>query len=67
MCNKDCHYPQETKDCDYEECGCCGFDHSYEYEDAVGWHINNPCSYCHYNPKVGHEIDCQSGLVERID
>lgn len=27
---------------DYEVCGYCGFDHSYEYESAHKWHINNP-------------------------
>ncbi len=25
-------------ECDYEPCGYCGFDHSYEYEDASRWH-----------------------------
>lgn len=23
---------------DYEACGLCGFDHSYEYEEAADWH-----------------------------
>ena len=23
---------------DYEPCGDCGFDHSYEYEQAYAWH-----------------------------
>lgn len=30
---------------DYEQCGDCGFDHSYEYESAHAWHANNPGSY----------------------
>lgn len=31
---------------DYESCGYCGFDHSYEYAAAEAWHKANPCSYC---------------------
>lgn len=23
---------------DYEPCGDCGFDHAYEYADAIAWH-----------------------------
>ena len=30
---------------DYEACGDCGFDHSYEYEQAHAWHTANPGSY----------------------
>lgn len=26
---------------DYEECGYCGFDHTYDYEHAVAWHTEN--------------------------
>jgi hypothetical protein len=28
--------------CDYEECGYCGFDHSYDYEAAAKWHMEHP-------------------------
>ena len=33
---------------DYEPCGECGYDHYYEYDEAVQWHIDNPCSYCEF-------------------
>ena len=50
------------KDClpkDYEPCGDCGFDHSYEYSEAYAWHKANPCSYCKYDHKVEtHETNC---------
>ena len=26
---------------DYEPCGYCGFDHSYEYAQALAWHKKN--------------------------
>lgn len=26
---------------DYETCGQCGFDHSYEYREAHEWHMKN--------------------------
>lgn len=26
---------------DYEPCGQCGFDHSYEQEEAIRWHRAN--------------------------
>lgn len=42
---------------DYEECGDCGFDHSYEYPHAHKWHIENPCSYCVYEGGQ-HEKHC---------
>jgi hypothetical protein len=33
---------EETdKPSDYEVCGFCGFDHSYDYENAVKWHRQN--------------------------
>lgn len=50
-------------DSDYEACGDCGFDHSYEYEQAYQWHIEHPCSYCHYNQETGHEPNCTTGLA----
>ncbi len=27
---------------DYEPCGECGFDHSYEQQEAHNWHSKNP-------------------------
>lgn len=30
---------------DYESCGDCGFDHSYESEHAAQWHTEHPGSY----------------------
>lgn len=32
----------EDRPADYEACGYCGFDHSYEYEAAYRWHTDNP-------------------------
>lgn len=26
-------------DCEYEECGECGFDHSVAHEEAAAWHL----------------------------
>jgi len=43
---------------DYEPCGDCGYDHEYEPEEAYEWHKNNPCSYCEYDEKHGHEDNC---------
>lgn len=31
---------EETLLPDYEICGYCGFDHSYEYTEAHKWHTN---------------------------
>jgi Zn ribbon nucleic-acid-binding protein len=28
-------------ECDYEECGECGFDHEYEPEQAQGFHLSH--------------------------
>lgn len=44
--NKDicpaCHKEHNDKtDCDYEECGYCGFDHEYELKEARDWHLKN--------------------------
>lgn len=52
----------ESEDSDYEACGDCGFDHSYEYAEAKQWHLDHPCSYCNYNQKDGHEPICPTGL-----
>jgi DNA modification methylase len=30
---------------DFEQCGDCEFDHSYETDKAIQWHNNNPGSY----------------------
>lgn len=44
---------------DYETCGDCGFDHSYEPNEAAQWHKANPCSYCNYDKKNHeHADDC---------
>jgi hypothetical protein len=53
--------PHQAED-DYEACGDCGFDHSYEYAEAKQWHLEHPCSYCNYNQKDGHEPTCPTGL-----
>lgn len=47
----------EVQSPDYEPCGDCGFDHAYEYEEAHGWHVLHPCSYCKY-ANGNHETDC---------
>lgn len=39
LCGTDHQDPDN--DCDFEECGYCGFDHSYESEAAVKWHKTN--------------------------
>jgi hypothetical protein len=66
VCHVD-HSTNPTTTCDYEACGYCGFDHAYEAEQAMAWHLANPCSYCRWiapgqpghNPKTGgHEEDC---------
>jgi hypothetical protein len=45
---------------DYESCGDCEYDHSYEYEQAYQWYLKNPCSYCNFNKiKLTHESDYQ--------
>ena len=50
---------KETLPDDYEACGDCDFDHSYDYELAYAWHKANPCSYCNYNKTTKqHESDC---------
>ena len=36
---------QENLPIDYEPCGECGFDHSYEPAQAAQWHSEN-CSTC---------------------
>lgn len=45
---------------DYEPCGDCGYDHSYEYTEAQKWHRNNPCSYCSYENEA-HDDHCPVG------
>lgn len=42
---------------DYEACGDCHYDHSYESDLAREWHQQNPCSYCSY-PGKKHESNC---------
>ena len=32
---------------DFEPCGSCGYDHSYEYEEAVKWHKENDTEFLH--------------------
>lgn len=39
-------HPADKLPDDYEECGYCNCDHSYEYAEAKKWHEANPCSYC---------------------
>lgn len=39
MCGQD--HQHATTACDYEECGQCGFDHTYEPEAALAWHSEN--------------------------
>jgi hypothetical protein len=34
---------------DYETCGDCGLDHAYDYDAAVRWHRDHPCSYCDFD------------------
>jgi hypothetical protein len=31
---------------DYEQCGCCGYDHEYEPAEAQEWHRQHACE-CH--------------------
>lgn len=37
----------EPKPADYEECGVCGFDHSYEHQEASDWHRYNNYWLCY--------------------
>ena len=52
---------------DYEPCGECGYDHSYEYGPAHKWHMGNPCSYCKYDHEhKKHEVSCPTMHYEKF-
>ncbi len=53
---------ESVKPSDYEACGDCGNDHSYDYELAAKWHKENPCSYCKFHNGI-HEDNC----VTKVD
>lgn len=40
MCSND-RAGHDASGCDYEQCGHCNFDHSYEPEEANQWHSEN--------------------------
>jgi hypothetical protein len=59
---------------DYEQCGDCGLDHSYEYEEAVKAHalilpttMKCYCNKCgeDYKLAAGESIMCCGTLVSR--
>lgn len=51
VCEKSHDDPENT--CDYEQCGYCGFDHSYELEQAYKWHKENDPNNELYNADDG--------------
>jgi hypothetical protein len=60
MCKTD--HSDPSNDCDYEECGHCGFDHSYERVEAVAWHNeNDPTNSMYENDEI-LEVDEQQNV-----
>lgn len=63
MCHADHSDTDPNTTCDYEECGYCGYDHSYEPQQAYEWHQQNDAENSLYDTSKPERDMDEPGVV----